>query len=98
MYRYAHRLIVTLAVLLPGVPALADENDFYCGGTIIERGMTQADVLQHCGPPTSKATQDVPVRSGNRVVGTTQNESWTYSSYSRTRVLQFDGDRLVAIN
>jgi hypothetical protein len=98
MFRQLCRTLVALLSVLPCAVALGDAGEFRCGSRIIVVGMTQAEVLQHCGAPTSKTTQDVPVHSGNRVVGTTQNERWTYSSYSATRVLQFDGDRLVAID
>jgi hypothetical protein len=37
------------------------------------------------------------VRSGNRVVGTTEVHRWTYESYSGTRVLVFDQDKLRSI-
>jgi hypothetical protein len=90
------RTLVALLAVLPLAAAIADEG-FHCGGKIIETGMTQAEVLKHCGAPTSKTTEAVPVRSGNQVVGTTQSQRWTYSSWSTTRVLVFDQDRLVAI-
>jgi hypothetical protein len=76
--------------------AIADEG-MRCGNKLIETGMTQAEVLQHCGEPTSKSTEQVPVRSGNQVSGTAAMHTWTYKSYSTTRVLKFDQDRLVSI-
>ncbi len=77
-------------------PAIADDG-FHCGSKIITIGMTQAEVLEHCGAPTSKTEETVPVRSGPQVVGTTQSYKWTYSSWGATRVLVFDQDKLVAI-
>jgi Protein of unknown function (DUF2845) len=76
--------------------AVADES-FRCGSKIIEVGMTQADVLEHCGDPTARAVEVQDVRSGNQVVGKTELRRWTYESYSATRVLMFDQDRLISI-
>lgn len=75
---------------------------FRCGGRLIRPGITQAEVLKLCGPPTSKTEETVPVRSGDlgggsRVVGDTTTSRWTYQSSSRTRVLLFDQDVLRSI-
>jgi hypothetical protein len=59
--------------------------------------MSQAEVLKLCGAPTSKTVEVQDVRSGNRVVGETEVQRWTYASYSATRVLVFDQDTLKAI-
>ena len=69
---------------------------------LIRPGITQAEVLKLCGPPTSKTEETVPVRSGDlgggsRVVGDTTTSRWTYQSSSRTRVLLFDQDVLRSI-
>jgi len=88
-----------LAVVLFGVsaaPAVAD-GTLRCGNKLVEPGLTQAAVLAQCGEPTTKSVETQDVRSGPRVVGTTQVSRWTYESYSATRVLVFDGDRLVSI-
>lgn len=77
-------------------PAVADDT-FRCGGTLIEPGMTQGQVLAKCGDPTSRTEETQDVRSGPQVVGKTTVSRWTYASYSATRVLVFDGDRLVRI-
>ena len=88
---------VALACLGAGVtPAMADDT-FRCGSTLIEPGLTQGQVLAQCGDPTSKAEETQDVRSGPQVVGKTTVSRWTYASYSATRVLVFDGDRLVRI-
>jgi Protein of unknown function (DUF2845) len=76
--------------------ARADES-FRCGSKLIGVGMTQSEVLAHCGEPTSRSVEVQDVRSGNQVVGTTQLHKWTYESYSTTRVLVFDQDRLTSI-
>jgi hypothetical protein len=88
-----------LAVMVGSVLAgatLADDS-FRCGSRIIELGMTQSQVLEHCGDPTSRTVEEHDVRSGNQVVGKTQMHRWTYESYTATRVLVFDQDRLIDI-
>jgi len=88
---------VVLACLGAAVtPAVADDT-FRCGNTLVELGATQAQVLAQCGNPSSKSDEVQDVRSGPRVVGKTTVSRWTYASYSATRVLVFDGDRLVRI-
>ena len=76
--------------------APADES-FRCGSKLIGIGMTQTEVLAHCGEPTSRSVEEHDVRSGNRIVGKTTLHRWTYESYSATRVLVFDQDRLTSI-
>ena len=89
--------ILTIAILA-GAGASAQADDVMrCGSKIIEIGMLQSEVMQHCGEPTSRDVSPQAVRSGNRMVGTTPMERWTYSDYSSTRVLTFDGDKLVSI-
>jgi hypothetical protein len=73
------------------------DDAFRCGQKLVEPGMSQAEVLQHCGEPTSRDVEMQDVRSGNRVTGQTEVQRWTYSSYSSTRVLVFDQDTLKSI-
>ena len=93
------RIICAVAVACVGTsvaPAVAD-GTFRCGNELIEPGMTQGQVLAQCGAPTSKSEETQDVRSGPQVVGKTTVSRWTYASYSATRVLVFDGDKLVRI-
>ncbi len=76
--------------------AVADDG-MRCGSKLIQVGMMKGEVLHYCGEPTSKSTEQVDVRSGNQVVGTTTRYTWTYKTYSATRVLHFDQAKLVAI-
>lgn len=76
--------------------APADES-FRCGSKLIGVGMTQSEVLAHCGEPTARSMEEQDVRSGNRIVGKTTLYRWTYESYSATRTLVFDQDRLTSI-
>jgi hypothetical protein len=89
-----------LAVIVGGhlaVTAIAN-GPFRCGSKIIDAGMTQAEVLEYCGEPTSKTTEVQDVRSrNNRILGTTKIHRWTYESYSATRVLVFVEDKLQSI-
>jgi hypothetical protein len=96
MLNFLSRTAVAVLLFMPLGPATADDG-FHCGSKIVTVGMTQAEVLQHCGAPTSKTEEAVPVRSGPQVVGTTQTSKWTYSSWGATRVLVFDQDKLVSI-
>ncbi len=90
-------LILAAACLLPAGRSLADDT-WNCGGAkIIEIGMTQDEVLESCGPPTSKAVDEQAQRDGKYYVGTVPFERWTYSSYSSTRVLTFDQGKLISI-
>jgi hypothetical protein len=90
------RLLSSVACLAVVAPALADES-FRCGGKLVVVGMTQAEVLELCGSPTSESEVKSPVRSGNQVVGETTTSRWTYASYGATRVLVFDLDVLKSI-
>lgn len=89
-------LLAVTVCLVTAAPALADDS-FRCGSRLIVTGMTQAEVLQLCGPPESTSEESLPVRSGNQVVGETRTYRWTYESYDATRVLLFDQDVLKSI-
>ena len=75
------------------------EDTLRCGSKIVRTGMTMAEVKQYCGNPTSTAIEEQDVRSGPRVVGTTEIHTWTYrrSSGQRTAVLMFDQGELKSI-
>ena len=90
------RWVFALFVVAPMGMTVADDT-FRCGNRLIEPGMTRAEVLKLCGEPTSKTVEMQDVRSGTRVVGKTEVQRWTYTSYSTTRVLVFDQDTLKAI-
>ncbi|MCU0976025.1 MAG: DUF2845 domain-containing protein [Steroidobacteraceae bacterium] len=75
---------------------MADQT-FRCGSKLVQAGMTQGQVLAYCGEPTSRSVVVEDVRSGNRVVGQTNVETWVYESYSATRTLKFDQSKLMSI-
>lgn len=87
------------AVLLCGAVVNLAQADatFRCGSKLVEVGMTQAEILEHCGEPSSKSVEVQDVRSGTQVVGKTEVQRWTYESYQATRVLVFDQERLRSI-
>ena len=96
MANLATGAIVALICGMAAEAVVANES-MRCGSKLIEVGMTQADVLEHCGAPTSKSEEEIPVRSGNQVTDSTLASRWTYESYGATRVLVFDQEKLVSI-
>jgi hypothetical protein len=90
------RVLYLLACMAVVSPVAADSN-LRCGSRLIVTGMTQAEVLAHCGPPLAKSEEKLPIRSGNQVVGETSTYRWTYESNGATRVLVFDLDVLKSI-
>lgn len=92
--------IILAFVLWTLTPTAAEAADtLRCGSKIVETGMSMAEVENYCGSPDSSETIDQDVRSGNRVVGTTQLHRWTYerASGQNAAVLEFDQDKLLSI-
>lgn len=87
-------LVLSLCAMAAPLGVAVASEVFRCQGQLVEPGMTQAQVRQLCGDPTSTTTEVQDVRTGNRVTGTTDVHRWTYASYGETRVLVFDQDRL----
>ena len=79
-------------------PAAARDT-LRCGSKIVNTGITMDEVRKFCGEPTSKRVEEVPVRSGNRVTGTTDMHYWTYrrGNSQKPATLLFDKDTLVSI-
>jgi hypothetical protein len=96
MHSVPGRLLAVAACCAAVASAFADDS-LRCGSKLIVIGMTQAEVLEYCGPPESTSEEAVPVRSGNQVVGETRTYRWTYESYGAARVLLFDQDVLKSI-
>ena len=88
---------VALCVLLQVIPLVAQADSMRCGSRLISEGDRIEYVLEHCGEPTAREVEQQAVRAGNRQVGTTTVERWTYSDYAATRVFVFDGDKLIRI-
>ena len=89
--------VLSLVACMAAVAPVAADSSLRCGGKLIVTGMTQAEVLAHCGPPLAKAEEKLPIRSGGQVVGETKTYRWTYESNGATRVLVFDLDVLKSI-
>jgi len=92
------RLTLLIALFCIGTsPAFADT--LRCGNKIVDTGMSMAEVKKYCGQPSSTSVEEHDVRSGNRVVGTTQFHIWRYNRMSgqNTAVLGFDQDKLMSI-
>jgi len=91
-------LPIALLVLIFGASDAVAES-FRCGGSIVRTGMTMDEVRSACGKPSSTEVEVHDVRSGNRVVGTTDMHIWRYnrSSGQRTAVLLFDNGKVMSI-
>lgn len=91
--------IPALCALLLSIGAPAANETLRCGSKIVEVGMTMAEVEHYCGKPSTSTVEEQAVRSGNRVVGTTQLHIWTYNRASgqNAAVLEFDQEKLLSI-
>jgi len=89
--------LIALALCCTVIDTARADDAFRCGNRLVEPGMTRAEVRQLCGEPTAKNDEVQDVRSGGRLLGTTTVHRWTYTSYSKTRVLTFDEDVLKSI-
>lgn len=92
------RLIFLTLIVLLASPVVAQET-LRCGGKIVQAGMTMEEVKKYCGNPSSTRVEVQDVRSGPRVVGTTEIHIWHYDrgSMQRTAVLEFDQNELRSI-
>ena len=86
-------------ILLLATGAATARDTLRCGSKIVNTGITMDEVRKFCGEPTSKRVEEVPVRSGNRVTGTTEMHYWTYrhGNGQKPATLLFDQDTLVSI-
>jgi len=94
-----NRMWIVLPLVFFSSIEIAVGDNLTCGSKIVTLGMTTADVLKYCGEPTSREVEQHDVRAGGRVIGTTQLNRWTYTrgTGGRTRVLEFDQDKLISI-
>lgn len=93
-----------LLLSLTTASALAGDDTFRCGSKLVDSTMSRDAVLQYCGEPTSKTSEDIPqqVRRPNGTTttsGTIHVETWTYdrSSSKFPAVLRFEDDKLVSV-
>lgn len=95
--------IIVICVMLSSLhagPATARGETLRCGSKIVTAGMSMDDVRKLCGEPASQTVEEVPVRSGGRVTGTTEMHYWIYrrGSGKKPAKLQFDQQKLVSIS
>ena len=92
------RIPLLITLLLIG--SFASAESLRCGSKIVDVGMSMDEVKKFCGKPSSTSVEEHDVRSGNRVVGTTQLHIWRYnrSSGQKTAVLEFDQEKLMSIS
>lgn len=78
----------------------ANAETLRCRNKIVDTGMSMSEVLKYCGNPSSKTVEEHDVRSGNRVVGTTEMHIWRYNRASGQNAadLYFDQDKLMRIS
>jgi hypothetical protein len=90
-------LVILLGLATIG-PAFGARETLRCTGKIITTGMMMDEVLNYCGEPQSRDTEEIPVRSGNRVTGSTKIHTWVYQrSGGKPASLTFDQDKLISI-
>jgi hypothetical protein len=74
------RFITTMSALLVLVPGVGMSDGFFrCGSSLVSADISAAELLQKCGPPSSKevSTQDVWNSHGVKT-GTSTTETWRY--------------------
>ena len=98
------RSLLTLLLSLITASALAGDDTFRCGSQLIDSTKSRDAVIQYCGEPTSKTSEDIPqqVRRPNGTTftsGTIHVETWTYDrgSSSFPAVLRFEDGQLVSV-
>ena len=90
-------MVCLLMLLMPR--AFAD-GPMRCGSKLVSTGMTTEEVRRYCGAPDSSQAEELPTRSGHRVVGTYVAELWTYrrGSGQAAATLRFEDNELKSIN
>ncbi len=87
MNRFAPIAAVLAGLLSTSQPALAET--FRCGQWIASKDMTVDELLEKCGPPTTRTSKVVDVHAatvagGRHHVGTSTIETWTYDRGSQS--------------
>jgi len=79
--------------------AHARNESLRCGSKLVKPGMSIEEVRKYCGQPAEASSEERPVRSGNRVLGSDLAEIWQYRRGSRAAaVLEFHDGVLKTIN
>lgn len=91
-------LIACLATLFAG-PAPARNESLRCGSKLVNPGMSIEEVRKYCGQPAEASSEERPVRSGNRVLGSYQADIWQYRRGTNSHaVLEFHDGVLKSIS
>jgi hypothetical protein len=75
--------LVGALLALAATQAAEARQGLRCNGSIVDPGLTVAEVLARCGQPDSRDVSSVPVRAmslhgGSYVIGTASLEHWVY--------------------
>jgi len=99
MNKWILTLPMIAMLMFASFPATAAGDTLRCGSKIVNTGMSMDEVRKYCGEPTAQKVEEIPVRSGGHVTGTTEMHYWTYrrGSGQKPATLEFDQDRLVSI-
>jgi len=78
------RMTACLLAMLAASFSVGAQGVFRCGSSIVDTGLTVAELLGKCGEPDAKEVTVEPIRArnpggGSREVGTTTIERWTYN-------------------
>ncbi len=95
--------LVSIWLAGSAAPAAGAGDTIRCGGSLIDPGMTAAEVEARCGAPDHKEVEQVPIRTrtesgGSIEIGTTTIEHWIYERGLRLPArLTFDEGHLKRI-
>jgi len=95
------RLLTLLFVLLLAAAGAADARNesLRCGSKLVSPGMSLEEVRRYCGQPADASSEERPVRSGNRVLGSYQADIWQYTrGVNSPAVLEFHDGVLKSIS
>ena len=93
------RLTLLTCLLLAAAGTDARNESLRCGSKLVKPGMSIDEVRRHCGQPAESTSEERPVRSGNRVLGSYLAEIWQYRRGSNSpAVLEFHDGELKTIS
>ena len=94
------RLLILLCLLLATAGTAGARNEsLRCGSKLVKPGMSIDEVRKYCGEPAEATSEERPVRSGNRVLGSYLAETWKYKrSATSTAELEFHDGVLKTIS
>jgi hypothetical protein len=91
-------LLLCLLLAIAG-GAEARNESLRCGSKLVKAGMSTKEVRKYCGQPAEASSEERPVRSGNRVLGSYLAEIWQYRrGSSSATVLEFHDGVLKTIS